>query len=852
MLQLLLSVVGGFVVPYLDNVLGLTTRRYLTYALSLFEGTWILFQLRVISGCVSPPILSSLFKLIGVWHVLLFIEPMVRYIQGLESDTGVLGYMAELELQLFFYFGPTVVPRVWAYLMGIRFIIAMVLVALTATLIGILALCPSQLRTRIILAVLKGISYVTLLHNRYDLNIRGLFMHACDAVIAPFDRWEIGVAQQRRERRQFPLTPYQYGRLESPRHIRLLRLNKRSFFTEPSCELIHVSLDDAPYFEAISYTWGPKDPSIPIMVDGSQILVTAAVDELLFYRRSISHSKLFWIDAICINQSDMVEKGEQLPLMTEIYQRASRVLVWLGAPESSRDTRIVRKMVRALAWPRFMLPSFTNFVRNAFPSEEEAYVAVGRLFSHPWFERIWVVQEVASGKTVHVMYHGICAEWDTLAKAAKHIGSDTQLKCLFLYHNSPKITSTDESDAKLGRSSTINIVQQLHWPNLEFMTRIRDSVQLNHLVPLALCLMTTFPCKSKDPRDKIFAILGITSDGRKLPFKPNYMDRVEDVYLKTTAFLLSTEEWFLTFMMTGRGHESFTYTAEQSQHREKLPSWVPDFSSDMIAGSRAPTEAGILSRDKAGKIIFTSNNKIIKLQAIQFDSIAHMGPRLKIRSSSHYLPDPNTVPAATYAAQMAQVDTAMGAAEKEWYLAAVELVRTHHPGCNSNPEAAEQGLWELCMSQDEPGDSWGKPKTVCPPLSVAARKFFEHILTTSPTVAALATNNNTDEAVLGSLLEKKVSTDQAMTMRLYLTRRFGWTVAGKAFCLTAEGAMALVPPLARAGDTLVHVRGGYIPIVFRPTGSRGERRAELVGVCTVLSVGDVCSGEKGWEDWLLE
>jgi hypothetical protein len=114
--------------------------------------------------------------------------------------------------------------------------------------------------------------------------------------------------------------------------------------------------------------------------------------------------------------------------MTDIYRCASRVLVWLGALESSRNTRITRKMITALAWPRVLFPDFTSFVRLTFPKEEEAYTAVGWLFSHPWFERIWVVQEVAGGKTVHVMYHGICVELETLARAAKHLGSDIELK----------------------------------------------------------------------------------------------------------------------------------------------------------------------------------------------------------------------------------------------------------------------------------------------------------------------------------------------------------------------------------------------------------------------------------------
>lgn len=85
---------------------------------------------------------------------------------------------------------------------------------------------------------------------------------------------------------------------------------------------------------------------------------------------------------------------------------------------------------------------------------------------------------------------------------------------------------------------------------------------------------------------------------------------------------------------------------------------------------------------------------------------------------------------------------------------------------------------------------------------------------------------------------------------MYLEKRFSFNVAGKAFCITPAGLMALVAPLAEIGDALVHVRGGYIPILSRRKAP-GARRAELVGTCILLRGKEVYSGS-GWEDWLLE
>lgn len=84
----------------------------------------------------------------------------------------------------------------------------------------------------------------------------------------------------------------------------------------------------------------------------------------------------------------------------------------------------------------------------------------------------------------------------------------------------------------------------------------------------------------------------------------------------------------------------------------------------------------------------------------------------------------------------------------------------------------------------------------------------------------------------------------------YLERVFAFSVLGKVFCVTGGGKPALVPPLAKVGDTLVHVRGGFLPVVLRRKEGEG-RRAVLVGTCEVLHEKRVYSGA-GWEDWLLE
>ena len=41
-----------------------------------------------------------------------------------------------------------------------------------------------------------------------------------------------------------------------------------------------------------------------------------------------------WIDAICIDQSNLKERSEQVRCMRLIYQKARRIVVWLGEADA--------------------------------------------------------------------------------------------------------------------------------------------------------------------------------------------------------------------------------------------------------------------------------------------------------------------------------------------------------------------------------------------------------------------------------------------------------------------------------------------------------------------------------------
>ncbi|KAK4956233.1 hypothetical protein LTR10_005754 [Elasticomyces elasticus] len=113
--------------------------------------------------------------------------------------------------------------------------------------------------------------------------------------------------------------------IPSKNEIRLLRV-------QPNADR---DADGLAYY-ALSYTWGDLSNLPSIQVDGYALPITKNLHAALqTLRRSTDEVLTIWVDAICINQADLVEKSSQIPLMRNIYHYASEVAIWLGLAEDN-------------------------------------------------------------------------------------------------------------------------------------------------------------------------------------------------------------------------------------------------------------------------------------------------------------------------------------------------------------------------------------------------------------------------------------------------------------------------------------------------------------------------------------
>ncbi|KAH6675423.1 heterokaryon incompatibility, partial [Halenospora varia] len=91
-------------------------------------------------------------------------------------------------------------------------------------------------------------------------------------------------------------------------------------------------------FEALSCAWGDQSRGIQtILLNNFRFPISPNLWDALHHLRSEEVGRVLWVGAICINQLDSVEKGSQIQKKGDIYQAASRVVIWLGKPGFDSD-----------------------------------------------------------------------------------------------------------------------------------------------------------------------------------------------------------------------------------------------------------------------------------------------------------------------------------------------------------------------------------------------------------------------------------------------------------------------------------------------------------------------------------
>ncbi|KAH7304461.1 heterokaryon incompatibility protein-domain-containing protein [Stachybotrys elegans] len=392
-----------------------------------------------------------------------------------------------------------------------------------------------------------------------------------------------------------------YDKLPTPTSIRLLRIEAHPG-TEVTCTLSVYSLSNQPTYNALSYTWASPsseamaqevnaDEFCPITLNGLPTMVTRNLSDFLHcFKSSKQEDKngLLWIDAVCINQSDVGEKTHQVRLMAQIYRQATTVYVWLGkqlSNESAIDTLSLLAVICEMcsrvdkdvdAWdcasPMLMKRASDGEVLPpsfGIPWGERRKIL--SFLRRTWFSRIWIVQEVVVAKSVSMLWGDIFIPWDLAVKAASYI----ETTALGDY-----IKAAGEIDCHTERGCDDTFEHYHDAPsrvdlgNIIEIARLRDRYQKGESITLAEAIQSTWQFKATDKRDLIFALLGIV--GMISPVDAaddlvvDYALPEESVFKQTARYLWKVERSYGTML-------DAVVTDPSAPTTGNLPSWQPDY-----------------------------------------------------------------------------------------------------------------------------------------------------------------------------------------------------------------------------------------------------------------------------------
>ena len=226
------------------------------------------------------------------------------------------------------------------------------------------------------------------------------------------------------------------------------------------------------------------------------------------------------------------------------------------------------------------------------------------------------MQEMAASSSTRLVCGNCSIEWISLARVMAIIMGNGLRRLIADFQDGQEINSPFGAEGLVSMYATRHLVQDVRKPPT-----------------LSWLLLGTSSFGATDLRDRVFALVSVSSDSRDLGFKPNYRKSVEDVYVESTVSMLTQK--------SGQIGPLYAAGIGYSRNLGRLPSWAPDWTakpSATILGSVAETAAfsGVKGFQACGtefgnpSIAFDAEKLLIKINCRIIDkvcTIADPAPR---------------------------------------------------------------------------------------------------------------------------------------------------------------------------------------------------------------------------------
>ena len=336
-------------------------------------------------------------------------------------------------------------------------------------------------------------------------------------------------------------------------------------------------------YYALSYVWGDATQKRRILVNHTAFDITKNLHQFLVAARHPRERRgPYWIDAICINQRDNVEKSTQISMMGEIYKSTLEAIVWLGEGKDDSDMAydllglmeqevLIRYEYKRRENPQWPVNSDGSTdlrtVTTYLGDEQEdmrqrllhcmdinflsppryhkrAWRAMFKLWCRPWFQRLWTVQEFILPPKASFL----CGE--------RRLPAKTIIICLHalmaLWVSDQKRFGLNDEAEKAMRGFRSAVRGRLAFQ--EYKEEPYD---------LILALKDNRHRQATESKDKVFGLTGIVSDRIMI----EYEKPAREVYVNVAVHYIHRGRYWDVFSAAG-----------WPRSIPNLPTWVPDWS----------------------------------------------------------------------------------------------------------------------------------------------------------------------------------------------------------------------------------------------------------------------------------
>ncbi|XXH00147.1 glutamate N-acetyltransferase [Hypoxylon texense] len=385
---------------------------------------------------------------------------------------------------------------------------------------------------------------------------------------------------------------YNYDRCPLPEgHIRILFLKPDADRNgDIVVELLSYSLDelarnpDRYQFTALPYSWGDDDATKNVFIDmetedepapkpesdevvklvallqgrAKRLNVKPNLYEFLRQLRDSKKEVALWLDYICVNQKDNLEKTNQVSRLDAIYSTAAKVSIWLGPADKDGKTD------RAMDFVRFILQNGTEELFKG--SYAKAWSEFLYLMRRGWFSRRWIVQEIVLAKDAELRCGSKVVHWRDFSDAVSlfALNFDTILKII----KADPVFEQSLEGITDARSVSAQVLVDILSNPCQSLESLASSLSTFHV---------------SDPRDAVYALLKLTKDETKPPErpktysppKPDYEINLLQVYTKFVQWCVQ-ESRSLDILCRHWALPELEHRLDKEEYPEfvKLPSWI--------------------------------------------------------------------------------------------------------------------------------------------------------------------------------------------------------------------------------------------------------------------------------------